>query len=271
MKLTKEKLNELLFYIENDDFEKALIFKLCYIYGRNAREVLELTVDAINLTDETITFTTQTTPVTYPLNSAISEDLISIIYNDGLRSDDYIFRIDTTLIIAVKSLNVYLADTIKSLNRSLDLEIPNLTTKDFKNLRGQHLFLDGVSIQTIHEFYHHSNMKSTKKNINYFELKKLKYEANTINEIFDDLTDIHIYYEDHYDDTDVIVVSDENGNSIVIEIDYPEHTINIDSSEDNPLISKISSIDSDKLFDELRKLKKPGQYKIIDGMRFLKN
>ena len=66
MKLNKEQLNELLYYITYDDFKNSLIFKLQYIYGRNAREVLELKVKDIDLTYETITFTTPTTPVKFP-------------------------------------------------------------------------------------------------------------------------------------------------------------------------------------------------------------
>ena len=42
MKLGKEKLNELLYLFHDDNIRYGLIFKLIYIYARNAGEVLKL-------------------------------------------------------------------------------------------------------------------------------------------------------------------------------------------------------------------------------------
>ena len=272
MKLNKEQLNELLYYITYDDFKNSLIFKLQYIYGRNAREVLELKVKDIDLTYETITFTTPTTPVKFPLNQNISEDLIGYIYDQELKNNDYVFKTPAgeSTEMFIKRLNYYLDTTVTSLNKTLELDYPKITTKDFKILRGQHLFLDGVKIQTIHELYHNTNMKSTKTNINYQELKKLQYTCNNVDEIFQNLTDLNLYYDKHFEETEIFTVSDDKG-SIIIEIDYPAGEVNIISDEDNPLNQKLQLINMDILIDELKHLKKPGQYKLINDLRFLKN
>lgn len=272
MKLIKTKLNELLYYITDDHYKNSLILKLIYIYGRNAREVFNLQTKDINIPEETIQFTTPTGDITYPLVETIQDSLIGYIYDNEFTDEDYLFRDQyDTMEIVIKKLNYYLDKKIEDLNKRYESDLPKLTTKDFKIMRGQHLFLDGADLHTIHELYHNSNIKSTKNHIQYNELLKLKFPCHTLDTLFQDYTDLNLYYEETLEDTSIYTVSNETTN-IIIEIDYINDTINLisEEAEESPIITTIQNINPDILCMELKKLG-TGEFKFLYGLRFLKN
>ncbi len=271
IKLTKEKLNEFLYYLSTDNPKNTLIFKLGYIYGKNMREVLILKPTDINIEKETITFNTYSEKVTYPLTKTLLDELLGYIYDNELKPDDYIFKNKNQKIEqGIKRLNEYLHATVMSLNKILDLNLPEITTKDFKILRGQHLYLEGVDLHTVHELIGGTNIKVTKNVINFKELHKLRFPCNNIDEVFTDYTDIEVLYEEGFHDSELYTVSSIDDN-IIIEVMQATGEINIISSESNSLNEKLQEINPEYLFNELRSLKEQGQYKIIEDLRFLKN
>jgi len=273
IKLIKTKLNELLYYITNDHYKNSLILKLSYIYGRNASEILNLKPADISLTDETIRYNIPTGTVTFPLVDDIRDSLMGYIYDHGIEDKEYVFReVDESMEIAIKKLNYYLDKTINSLNNTIEFNSPKLTTKDFKILRGQHLFLDGTPLHTIHELYCNTNLMSTKDIIQYNQLKEYTYPCNSLEKIFNDNTDLNLYYDYRYSQNDLFTISDDTDNeNLIIEIDYEENTINIiTDNNDDELTHEIQKIDPDVLFNELSKLEH-GNFKFINGLKIIKN
>lgn len=274
IKLNKTKLNELLYYITSDHYKNSLILKLNYIYARNASEIFNLKPMDINLTDETIMFNIPTGTVTFPLVSDIRDDLLGYIYDHGVSDDEFVFReLDEGMEIAIKKLNYYLDKTINSLNNTIEFNSPKLTTKDFKILRGQHLYLDGTDLHTIHELYCNTNLMSTKDIIHYNELNEYIFNCNNLDDIFHDNTDLNLYYDYRYGQTDLFTISDEGDNdNLIIEIDYTDNVINIITEEDpdNKLVAEIQKIDPNVLLNELGKMEH-GQFKFINGLKIIKN
>lgn len=269
MKLDKLKFNELLYYIHGDHYKNYLILKLIYTYGRNASEVFNLQSKDINVVEDNITFNIPTGTVTYPLTQEAHDELVGYIYDQELNSEDYVFRrSDETMEIVIKKLNYYLDRTVESLNKTINFNCEKLTTKDFKILRGQHLFLDGATLHVIHEFYKNSNIQSTKKNIDYDNLVQLKFPCNSIDKIFNDFTDFNLYNDGRFDDTDIFTVGNETEN-IIIELDYTEQTINL-ISEENQLTHAIEEIPPNELCRMLRGMN-TGNFRLIHGLRFIKN
>lgn len=272
IKLNKTKLNELLYYITNDHYKNSLILKLIYIYGRNVSEIFNLKPEDINLTDETIRFHIPTGTVTFPLVKDINE-ILGYIYDHGIQEDEYVFRErDEAMEIVIKKLNYYIDKTIKSLNDSIDFQAPKLTTKDFRILRGQHLYIDGTNLQTIHELYCNTNLMSTKDIIQYKQLNEYLFPQYSLEELFHDKTDLNIYYDYRYSQNDLFTISDENDkNNLIIEIDYLENTINIIAEDEGEsLVDKVQDIQPDILFEELSKLEH-GTFKFFNGLKILKN
>lgn len=269
MKLDKLKFNELLYYIHEDHYKNYLILKLIYVYGRNASEIFNLQVKDVNVDEDCVTFKIPTGEVTYPLIEDTRDDLLGYIYDQELGSDDFIFRGESEAMeIVIKKLNYYLDRTVESLNRTIEFDSPKLTTKDFKILRGQHLFLDGATLHTVHDLYKNSNIQSTKKNIDYGALIQLRFPCDDLDKVFHKYTDFNLYNDDRFDDTDIFTVGDETDN-IIIELDYVEQTINL-ISEENQLTGKIEEIPPNQLCGMLRGMD-TGNYRLINGLRFIKN
>lgn len=269
MKLTKTRFNELLYYIQEDNYKNYLILKLIYTYGRNASEIFNLQNKDINITEDAVTFNIPTGQVTYPLTDYINDELVGYIYDQELDPEDYIFRGENEAMeIVIKKLNYYLDRTVESLNKTIDFNCEKLTTKDFKILRGQHLYLDGATLHTIHDLYKNSNIQSTKKNIGYDELLRLRFPCDSLDKVFNEFTDFNLYNDDRFDDADIFTVGDETDN-IIIELDYSEQTINL-ISEENQLTSKIEEIAPNELCMMLRGMD-TGNYRLINGLRFIKN
>lgn len=269
MKLIKTKLNELLYYIHEDNYKNYLMLKLIYTYGRNASEIFNLQSKDVDTVEDNILFHIPTGTVTYPLIPVVKDDLLGYIYDQELNNEDYIFRReDEAMEIVIKKLNYYLDRTVESLNRTVEFNSPKLTTKDFKILRGQHLFLDGAKLHTIHDLYKNSNIQSTKKNINYNELLTLKFPCDSLDKVFNEFTDFNLFTDERFDDTDIFTVGDET-DSIIIELDYVEQTINLISDE-NDLTGKIEEVPPSELCRMLRHMD-TGNFRFINGLRFIKN
>ena len=272
MKLGKEKLNELLYLFHDDNIRYGLIFKLIYIYARNAGEVLKLQKKDINYNDKTISFDLQGGVKTLPLHNDVVDDL-ELFTNELNNDEDFLFiNVDESMELAIKKLNYYLYNTIDSLNKHIDFDCPKLTTKDFKILRGQHLLLAGVELHTIHDLYNNSNITATKNNINYNDLLWMIYPCRDITTLFNDYTDTNIYTDKCFDDNDIYTVNTDN-ETIIIEINYLENNVNIIAEQDSDneeLVSILNTALTDEAISKLQMMK-PGQYKYLNDLRILKN
>lgn len=278
IKVNKEMLNELLRYISEDNQKYGLIFKITYIYGRNIGEVLKLRKRDVDLKHNALDFMLPTESVSFMLHPDIKEDLINYIESKNLTDEDYIF-INEDKNVAVsskdiniysKKLNVYLTNIIRELNKDVFIEhCPSLVNRDFKNLRGQHLFIDGADIKTVNELYRNKNIQSTKDNIDYKNLMKLRFPCDNVRKIFYEFTDLNVYSDRKFDNTDLFTICNKENKSIVIEYDYNTGVINY-LGNNKELFEQVSEMDINVLNKDLHDLK-PGNYRYVGDLRIIKN
>lgn len=278
IKVNKEMLNELLRYISEDNQKYGLIFKITYIYGRNIGEVLKLRKRDVDLKHNALDFMLPTESVSFMLHPDIKEDLINYIESKNLTDEDYIF-INEDKNVAVsskdiniysKKLNVYLTNIIRELNKDVFIEhCPSLVNRDFKNLRGQHLFIDGADIKTVNELYRNKNIQSTKDNIDYKNLMKLRFPCDNVRKIFYEFTDLNVYSDRKFDNTDLFTICNKENKSIVIEYDYNTGVINY-LGNNKELFEQLSEMDINVLNKDLHDLK-PGNYRYVGDLRIIKN
>lgn len=278
IKVNKEMLNELLRYISMDNQKYGLIFKITYIYGRNIGEVLKLRKRDVDLKHNALDFMLPTESVSFMLHPNIKEDLVEYIESKNLSDDDYIFiNEDKSVMVSSKDiniyskkLNVYLTNIIRELNKEVFIEhCPSLVNRDFKNLRGQHLFLDGADIKTVNELYRNKNIQSTKDNIDYKNLLKLRFPCDNVRKIFYEFTDLNVYADKKFDNTDLFTICNKSNKSIVIEYDYNTGVINY-LGNNKELFEKLSGMDINILNKDLHDLK-PGNYRFVDDLKIIKN
>lgn len=192
MKYTNEKINELLYRIKQDSPEKGIIYKMVYVYGRNVSSVLKLKVEDVDFENASITFIVRSRTVTLPLTEDIADELSEIIKNKS--PNEFIFVEDSAEFHRYSNhLNNYLESFIHKLNRTVWFKQRNLITNELRILRGQHLFMDGADINTIHNLYQNGTVERTKDEIKYDELVKLKFPCNTLEKIFTDFTDTETF------------------------------------------------------------------------------
>lgn len=271
VKITKEMLNELLLYISKDNFKYGLIFKITYIYGRNIGEVLRLKKCDVDLKHNTLDFELPAEDVSFMLHENVKEDLLKYIDSKSLVDGDYIFIDDVERInYYIQRLNSYLKSFINYLNHNvLSWHCPYLVNRDFKNLRGQHLFMDGADIHTINGLYHNKNIQSVKDNIDYNELVVEKFPCNTLRKVFHEFTNLNVYVDTNFMNTELFTVC--NGNdSLVIEYDYDTGVISLLGDKKSDLYNVVESWDYDNVFDGVCDLDS-GHYKYFGEYKIIKN
>lgn len=173
LKLDKYQLQFLLNEIQNDNAKYGLVLKLIYTYGRNINEVLQLRVPDINFEDGYITFNInqQDTKGDFPITASIGDDLLYYLKANNIGDNDFLFvDIDDEIKLYRNRINHYLGKKSIALTQKHFNKPVKLSTKDFKILRGKHLFLDGVPVKVIHDLYCFSYIKDTKNIIEYPEL-----------------------------------------------------------------------------------------------------
>jgi integrase len=258
IKLNKYQTNQILNTIQKDNKIYGLILKLTYTYARNIGEVSELKTKDINLKENTITFTIYNNnrrPKTFPLTDENIIQQLKIITEDK-NTEEYIFdeyiphkKIKATINYYIYKKNIPL------------LKGNGLTTQDFRILRGQHLYQDGISINTIQELYQHADPMTTKKLIEYYDLKEKEI---TVDEIFNDkYTNLNLYKDDDYEDYQTYYCVYE-GKEAVIE----KENNNIFINGDVLIKDKLMRINLKRVLDALIN---SGEYSVIDGVCVLKN
>lgn len=271
VKISKEMLNEVLKYITEDNFKYGLIFKITYIYGRNIGEVLKLRKMDVDLKHNTLDFNLPTESVSFMLHKSIYEDLVKYVDYKDLNDNDYIFiKDDTKINMYSKKLNLYLRSFINELNRSvLSWHCPVLVNRDFKNLRGQHLFIDGADIKTINQLYRNKNIQSTKDNIDYKELLDKRFPCNSLKKVFYDYTDLDVFVDAKFKNTELFTICDDK-DTLVLEYDYDTNVVNLLGDNNSDLYATVSSLDYNVFFDKLKDLD-TGHYRYFEGLKIIKN
>lgn len=192
MKYSKEKINELLYRIKQDSPEKGIIYKMVYVYGRNVSSVLKLKVEDADFENNSISFTVRSRTITLPLTEDIADELSMIMKNKS--PNEFIFVEDSSDFHRYTNhLNNYLESFIHKLNRTVWFKQRSLVTNELRILRGQHLFMDGADINTIHDLYQNGTVERTKDEIKYDELVKIRFPCNTLEKIFTDFTDTETF------------------------------------------------------------------------------
>ena len=265
IKLTKGELNELLKTITEEMPNYGLILKLQYIYGRNVSEVYRLRKQDIDQDENKITFIMNGDKLVYDVHEEIKEQLYNTIAESRKQ---YIFQEAERPLSNVKdNINYYLHKKSESLNDLEFLEGIRLTTKDFKALRGQHLYQEGITIKTIHELYHNTNMDGTKKTICYEELKEELF-PDDIDEIINQ-TSFNVFTEHSFNNNPLFYVTGEEDLDCIVEIDEDVGTINF-YGEDS-LKELFESFDSVDLITKLSQVQCAGDYIYYNSLKFLRN
>lgn len=263
IKLTKTETNELLKVIREEEPNYGLILSLQYLYGRNVSEVYNLKKTDINQEEDTITFVMNGDELTYQVHEDIKELLYEVV---DTANKMYIFQEGNRPLSNVKDgINYYLHKKTEILKDLTFLEGLRLTTKDFKALRGQHLYIDGVSLKTIHELYHNTNTEGTKKTINYEGLKQ-EYDKEDVMEIINS-TCLTIYTEHDFNSNPLFYVTKDDEEAI-LEVNK-DGTFNFYGDE---FLKKLfKDIDISKLSRTLKQIQSPGDYTYYNDIKFLRN
>ena len=253
-------MNELLYTVSKNNKPYGLVMKLAYIYAKKISEVGYLQTKDINYKDNTITFHLSSIdykPASYPLHKSILTDLKKI--TEDKKDDEYIFDEYYPHERTRKTINDYL---IKC-SRKIDfLKTKGLTSQDFRVLRGQHLYQDGVKIDVLQKLYGHTKLSSTMSLIDYNSFIQTKQEIGLDN-VFNDFTDLNIFCEwDYYDYNNYYCTYD--GNDALIEMNNDR----LDVIGDKSIRDKLS--DTSKLSEAITTLKQAGEYCFINGVKVLK-
>ena len=271
IKLDKEDTNLLLNYINLKDKKYGLILRLAYIYGRHIRDILKLQKTHYDSKHNILDFTFLDIPKSFSLHKDIKEEFKEYI-NSIENNNDYLFinHLDELTIIR-KELDKLILESVKEINHKqlLRQHCPIISGKDFRKLRAQHLFIDGVSIEVINQLLLNKNIHSFKKFINYDELLLLKFPCSSLTNLFEYFTDLNIFHDADFENVDLINISKDD-ESVVFEYDYINLTISIIKGNNESLIKWLEDIDKQMLNNIVSNIN-VGDYKIIDGIQLLKN
>ena len=265
--ISKEQLNELFFNMRRYNESNAIIFQTCYIYGQKISTILNLHKKDINIDQKLINFNGNE----YKLHEDIKK---YFTYLETLNMDDYVFVTDMSKGIKYynQNLNRYLANFIDSMNEKLPWTCPQLRSNDFRRLRGQHLYLDGVDVSVIQDLFN-TNLQRTKNIINYNELYTVRFPCTNINTVFKDYTDLNLYYDNNHESSCVFIVCKDNKN-IVIGYDVTHEELVL---LDNPYCVDLRDYGFDKVFnwtlDTVHSLDlklSEGMYCYHDGFKIMK-
>ena len=263
IKLTKEETNELLKVISSEEPNYGLILKLQYLYGRNISEVYQLKKQDVDKDHHVVSFYMNGDKLNYPVHPEIKDDLYEVV--DEAKKE-YVFQEGDRPLATIKDgINYYLHRKSDGLTKLPFLEGLRLTTKDFKALRGQHLFEEGVSIRTIHELYHNTNTDGTKKTICYEELKEELYPEDIDTIILD--TRLSIYSDHSFNTNPIFYVTNRDGDEAILEIKGEC----MDFFGEFKLKSKFHTFESSVLRSLLDDVTAPGDYIYYEGLKFLRN
>ena len=269
VKLSKAEVNELFKEVSLDNEALGLAMKLIYVYGRNVSEVYNVKKSDINFEEGTIRFYMNNDAIIYPIHKDIEKHLKS--HCELYKKCTYLFDdLKGNPLTKIKDgINYSLHRRSERLMNLSFLDDVRLTSRDFKILRGQHLFLDGVDIKTIHELYHNTNIDGTKKTICYAELKEFLF-VNNLDDVFSDCTHLDFYNEHDFSNNPIYYVSSDEGSEALVEVSNSSNVNIIGSKDIEDELEEFLS-NHKGVLSKLSILENSGEYLVVDGFKFMRN
>lgn len=265
-KLNKYNLNKYFKELEKENVEYTLLLKVAYIYGKNIEEVIQIKKEHIQQNTITIKQKQQILKYTYPISNEFKKELQE---NITPNKEGYLFTLHnhpqpSTII------NEFLKKVNRKINKKYFIKIPHITSRDFKRLRGQHLILDGATINLVRHLYGNTNTRITRKFLQIDELLQEAGRPTTIEDIIENNTDLNIYQDKEFIGEHQLyhirgpTYPDNNPQRYHnnIEINPQNNQINIQNPD-----TIIDQILTEKTIKELNRLK-IGEYKIYNNLIF---
>ena len=262
MKLTKGELNRLLCETEKDNPDYTLIYKLIYLYAKDARTVLSLRKSDVDFDNKTIKFKDQP----FPLLDDFDVRLQELENADGkyffIQSED-----EKQIDIHRKRLTYYITSKIKQLDLPSHIKRTNLSMTDLRRLRGQHLIVDGVDFDVIKKLYLQGEGTTTqfRKYLEYDELKEEMLACSSLDTVFEDYTDFSIF--DFDDANPQYVVEDVQGRQFYMNVN--EDCVEFLDDAGGELINRVRGYHDEGLLDNLYTLKS-SEFKVVGDLRFFR-
>ena len=282
--ISKLEVNEILYHISIQKPDVGTALKTLYIYGTNMKILYDLKVKDIDFEENTIQLYSKQheKKITRPLDIDLKDELIELIYSNNLGPEDYALHEPEQKVNAwTQKFNRYIRLAIRDLNNTKDYNLPKLTTREFKILRGQHLFIDGVPVKIIREILDHDSENFTRKLLQTAELNEQYYSKITADKVFSDYTDINVFTNECLEpDLELYTVMSYNAqvlleyypgiNKVELRDLYEDESLAYNEKAVRDLKLQLELIPLDELIPRLKKLE-PGQFKRIHNLKFIRN
>jgi integrase len=178
IQLTKKEVLNLIQNIKNDKkhLQKALFYKLQYLYGRRSQEIAKIQVQDINMITNEITFNIakkkDKTTLTLILFDDLKNELEKYITENNLKEDDYLFiNSEKEIASLLRNMRKYLERNSYNLIEKLTNKQYSINTHDFRRLRGQHLYMSGYDLEVIQKLYYHKKLDQTLEYLQIHEIE----------------------------------------------------------------------------------------------------
>ena len=186
------------------------------MYGKNAQTVLALNGGDVDFELGIINFK----GVHFPLVDELGEDIKRLCNSSGFLffDVDSLGGLDNRIDVYRKKLRYYLSSRVKLLDVPYRVKHSGLSITELRRLRGQHLILDGVSLDVIKELYLQYDGTTTqfKKYLQYDELNRLKYPCDDMVTLFSKYTDLHIFDLEDFDDSLQFIVTNHDDIEVLV-------------------------------------------------------
>lgn len=260
LKLDKYQLNKYLYKLKEYDETYYIILKLCYIYGKNTEEITPLKREDIKYPIIQLNSKPQSE---YPLPLELRDELENYIKEHVASDEEQIFPEVLALDNHHVTINEFLRKTNRKIEKKYYVKLPSLTTRDFKRLRGQHLILDGVTVQLVRRLYNNSNTNITRK---FLQLDNLLSENNKPvqpDDIINYYTDMNVFWDKNYNENYKLYhirgpVNYHNN----LEIDTANNSLTVENPD---VLTDGLMEDQPELIADLVVLK-PGEYRKYDDL-----
>ena len=259
-KMNKYQLNKYFKELEHENHEYTMLLKLAYYYGKNIEEIINLKNNHIHENTITIKQKQNILTYTYPITPEIKKE-IQTLQPD---SEGYLFTLHDHPQPSVQ-INEFLKKLNRIIHKQYCIKIPHITSRDFKRLRGQHLILDGATINLVRHLYGNTNTKITRKFLQIDDLLQEAHRPVTIEDIIYKHTDLNLYYDKEFmGETQLYHVRGpkNNGYRNNLEIHTENRIVNIETHD--TIIDKILTQENITTLLEL----KIGEYKIYNNLMF---
>lgn len=265
LKMSKTDINKLLIETLKERSDYGLIMSLQYIYGKNVGDVLELKKEDVDLDNNEIIFKSGKSDLKVPIVVDIYDILINHV--NGLDGEEYLFLnsdVNYNHNVMSKRINYYLNNKIDELNKNSTYKLSKITNRDLKMLRGQHLYLENVPLEIIHELYNNFNLSETRKMINYEGLKNNNY-CGSVEDVINHHTELNLFRNEDYVEQNIYMVMDMDDNYGVVE--FVDNGMIV--HERSKVTDRLGELNVNEIFYLVRDLG-VGEFKFVKGFKFLK-